>query len=103
MSYFVANKLTVPLTTIVLALFTTICGILDARLILPRDDFQSLYLYILRQKGAGNIDLPWFGTNPEWAVQILTYLFYAVTVGGYVGCLAFFFYQRSEHRPDLPA
>jgi hypothetical protein len=101
MSYLVADKLTAILTTIVLALFTAVCGVLITRLSFLRNDFESLYSYIIQQKASGNIDLSWFGMNPELGTQILTYLVFVVTVGGYLGCIAFFFFQRNAHSDDL--
>ena len=100
MSYLVAVKLNAILAWIVLLLFTATCGVIVTRLSFLRTDFESLYSYILQQKNAGTIDLPWFGTNPAWGPQILGYLMFAVTVGGYLGCIAFFFFQRRNRSAD---
>ena len=94
MSYLVADKLSRFLSAIVLALFTTASGVLILRLFFTRNDFASLYAYILQEKNAGNLDLAWIGTNPAWGPQVITFLEVATTVGGFVGCIAFFLFQR---------
>ena len=94
MSYFAANKLATSLSAIVLALFTVVCGVLITRLSYMRNDFEALYTYIVQQQASGNLDIPWFGTNPSFGAELISYLIYFVTVGGYLGCIAFFFFQR---------
>ncbi len=94
MSYLVADKLSRFLAAIVLTLFTTASGVLILRLFFTRNDFTSLYAYILQEKNAGNVGLAWIGTNPTWGPQIITYLEIATTVGGFIGCIAFFLFQR---------
>jgi hypothetical protein len=96
MSYLVASKLSKLLSTIVLALFTTASGVLILRLLFLRNDFSSIYQYILQQTQAGNLELPWIGTNPAWGTQLLTYLEVATLVGGFVGCIAYFLSQRTK-------
>ena len=96
MSYLVADKLSKFLSIIVLALFTTTSGVLILRLLFLRNDFSSLYRYILQQTQSGNLDLPWIGTNPAWGTQLLTYLEVATLVGGFVGCIAYFLFQRKK-------
>ena len=49
MSYLVAARLSRFLSIVVLALFTTTSGVLILRLLFLRNDFSSLYQYILRQ------------------------------------------------------
>jgi hypothetical protein len=63
MSYLVASKLSNLLSIIVLALFTTASGVLILRLLFLRNDFSSLYQYILQQIQAGKLELPWIGSN----------------------------------------
>jgi hypothetical protein len=99
MSYLVADKLSKFLSAIVLALFTTASTVVILRLFFTRNDFTSLYQYILQQTRSGNFDLPWFGTNPAWGPQIITYMEIATTVGGFLGCIAFFLFQR--RRPNV--
>jgi len=96
MSYLVAAKLSRFLSIVVLALFATASGVLILRLLFLRNDFTSLYQYILRQTESGNLDLPWIGTNPAWGTQLLTYLEVATLVGGFVGCIAYFLFQRRK-------
>ena len=94
MSYLVAHKLTSSLVSIIVALFTAVCAVLIINLQFLRNDFSSLNTYILEQMASGNLDLPWFGNNPSWASGIVTALLSIATVGGYFGCLVFFFVQR---------
>jgi len=100
MSYLVASKLSKLLSIIVLALFTTASGVLILRLIFLRNDFSSLYQYILQQTQSGSLELPWIGTNPAWGTQLLTYLEIATLVGGFVGCITYFLLQRTEQPVD---
>jgi len=100
MSYLVASKLSKLLSIIVLALFTTASGVLILRLLFLRNDFSSLYQYILQQTQSGSLELPWIGTNPAWGTQLLTYLEVATLVGGFVGCIAYFLLQRTEQPVD---
>lgn len=97
-SYLVADKLTTLLTSIVITLYTLACGVLITRIVLLRRDFVELHAYIVEQQSSGTIDMPWFGTNPPWASEILNYLMVGVTVGGYVGSVLFFFFQRRSKR-----
>ena len=92
MSFFAAEKLTKGLLGIVLILFSLVCIMLIMQIDLTRSDMAALYIYLQQFSGAS---LEWFGTNPSWAIRILTYLHYLVTLGGYVGCIVFFFWQRS--------
>jgi len=96
MSYLVAAKLSKFLSIVVLALFATASGVLVLRLLFLRNDFASLYQYILRQTESGFLDLPWIGSNPAWGTQLLTFLEVATLVGGFVGCIAYFLLQRRK-------
>jgi hypothetical protein len=96
MSYLVAAKLSRFLSVIVLTLFTTASGVLILRLFFLRIDFSSLYQYILQQTESGNLELPWIGTNPAWGTQLLTFLEVATLVGGFIGCIAYFLFQRRK-------
>ena len=100
MSYLVASKLSKLLSIIVLALFTAASGVLILRLFFLRNDFASLYEYILQQAQSGSLELPWIGTNPAWGTHLLTYLEIATLVGGFVGCIAYFLFQRTKQSVD---
>ena len=100
MSYLVAAKLSKFLSIIVLALFTTASGVLILRLLFLRNDFSSLYQYILRQTQSGNLEIPWIGTNPAWGTQLLTYLEVATLAGGFIGCITYFLFQRRKQSVD---
>ena len=88
MSHLLAQKIPRSLAVVVLGLFS---AVLMFRLYLIRTDTRQLMLYIHEQKHLGNLDLPWFGFNPTWALAIL---------GGFVGCIAFFFYRRKTKDED---
>ena len=98
MSYLVAHKLTSSMVGIIVTLFTAVCVVLIANLQFIRNDFSSLTAYILEQMAAGNLDLPWFGNNPTEVSGAISALLFIATVGGYFGCLAFFFLQRRSKR-----
>ncbi len=100
MSYLVASKLSKLLSIIVLSLFTTASGVLILRLTFLRNDFSSLYQYILQQTQSGSLELPWIGTNPAWGTQLLTYLEVATLVGGFFACIAYFIFQRTKQTVD---
>ncbi len=94
MSYFAASKLNDNLMYVVISLFTLVVAVLVFTIFLLNNDLDNLYSYIIDQKQAGAYDLPWFGLNPEWSSRMLTGLQVISTIGGYTGCLFFFFYQR---------
>ena len=94
MSYLVAEKLPSALSAIVIFLFTVVSGVLIFRLVLLRRDSRALLRYIFEQKEAGSLDLPWFGLNSPLAQQVVTYLEVMATLGGFLGCVAFFLYRR---------
>ena len=80
----------------VLALFSGVSLLLIVQLSFQKNDMEQLYSYIMQLQAAGNIDLIWFGSNPAWAVALQTILQNLVAVGGYIGCMVFFFYQRTH-------
>ena len=98
MSYLVAHKLNAFLASIVIALFSIASALLITRMAFFRSDASAIISYMQEQKQSGNLDLSWWGTVPAWAAPVIGGLEVAVTVGGYLGCLAFFFYQRKTAR-----
>lgn len=94
MSYLVAHKLSRLLSSVVLTLFTAISFSLIFRIYLQRVDTFALMAYIQEHKIAGDLDLNWWGNNPLWVGQLNTLFDVIVTIGGYVGCIIFFLYQR---------
>ena len=94
MSYLVADKLSTFLTSIVITLFSVASALLIFRMSFTRTDAEALVVYMHDQKQAGNLDMDWWGLVPAWATGITGYLEIAVTAGGYLGCIVFFFYQR---------
>ena len=98
MSYLVAEKLNTLLTSIVIALFSVSCALLVFRLYFTRSDATALVAYMNDQKQSGNLEFDWWGSVPVWATPIIGFLEVAVTIGGYIGCIVFFFYQRKSAR-----
>ena len=98
MSYLAANKLPMTLASIVLALFSMVSGSLIFRMNLTRNNIEALMSHVVEQKAMGNLDLPWFPLNP--AGSAVAYLEIAATVGGFIGCIVFFFYQRKLGSDD---
>jgi hypothetical protein len=62
--------------------------------VLNRNDAHAIMKYMLEQKALGKFDLPWLGANPAWTGEITVFLELAVTIGGFLGCIVYFFYQR---------
>ncbi len=94
MSYLAADKLSTVLAAIVIALFSAASFLMIARVFLNRNDAEAIAAYMLEQKQSGSLELSWFGVNPSWTVGATTFLEITVVVGGYLGCIVFFFYQR---------
>ena len=95
MSYFSAEKLNGVLVLCVVVLFSIVCFLLMTQLYLVRNDMAHLMAYLLTEQ-VDSTELPWFGNNMGGGVRALTILHILVTVGGYLGCVAYFFYQRNQ-------
>ena len=93
MCYLVARKLPIVLASIVLALFSVVSALLILRLFLNGNDAAALMAHMLEQQRLGNLDLAGFGSNPL-PTRLVSSLEILSTVGGYIGCMAFFFYRR---------
>ena len=94
MSYLVAKQLPTFLAGIVLTLFGIFSLTLIFKIFLTRNDFAALVKHILDQKAAGAVDLPWYGLAPSWAPTLIAYLEVSSLFVGFIGCIAFFVYQR---------
>jgi len=94
MCYLAARKLPIVLASIVLALFSVVSALLILRLFLNGNDAAALMAHMLEQQRLGNLDLAGFGSNPRWPTRLVSSLEILSTVGGYIGCMAFFFYRR---------
>ena len=94
MSYLAAHRLPPFLASVVIALFSAVSGLFIFQVFLYRNEAGEIASYLFEQKQSGNLDLSWYGANPTWAATTNLYLMVAVTVGGFLACLAFFFYQR---------
>jgi hypothetical protein len=98
MAYFSANRLSTLLMVIVLILFTATCFTFIIQVNLIKFQMASLYVYMIDLKNAGDLSLEWFGNNPPQSVNFLTIFHNIITVGGYLGSVTFFIYQRSQDR-----
>ena len=96
MSYFAAEKLSKALMAIVLVLFSLSSLLLIMQIQLVRNDMESLYSQILGFQSAGLEGLDWFALNSPSLVVLISGALNLVTIGGYLGCIAFFFYKRKE-------
>ena len=94
MSYFAASKLNSGLASIVLVLFSLACLMLIIQFNFMKTDMQHLYRHIVELKAAGDPTVDWFGQNPPWSISVLTIIQNLVTIGGYIGCLLFFFSKK---------
>jgi hypothetical protein len=97
MSYFAAPRLNNFLSSIVLTLFSVVAFLFIFQIYLFNNDIDQLYAFIYSQKDSGVYELSWFGQNPAWSARLLSLLHVLSTLGGYIGCMAFFFYQK-RHR-----
>ena len=97
MCFAVAEKLNRILSALVLSLFSLVCVMLIFQMNLVRTDLNGIYQYLLSLKDSNPDSLAWFGTNPNWAVPVLTVITNLVSFGGFIGCVAFFFYQRKQN------
>ncbi len=96
MSYFAADKLSTVLAAIVITLFSAASCLMTFRIYLNRNDARAIASYMFEQKQSGSLELSWFGSNPPWTVGASSFLEVAVVLGGFLGCLVFFFYQRQS-------
>jgi len=96
MSYFAANRLNKVHVSIVLVLFTGICFLLVVQLNLSRNLIAELNLLLQEFPNGLVSDV---GNAAVIATRFITFLYNLITIGGYIGCIAFFFYQR-KHGSD---
>jgi len=96
MSYLAAHRLPTFLASIVILLFSVISGSLIFQVFLYRNEAAEIATYMVEMKQSGSLDLAWWGSNPSWAPGTVSFLTIAVTAGGFLTCLAFFFYQRQS-------
>lgn len=81
---------------IVVTLFSLVCLLLITQMNLLRSDMETLYTYIIDLKGSGRSGLSWFGENSPLFVANIDTIINLVTLGGFIGCLGFFFYTRNR-------
>ena len=96
MSYLSAEKLNGVLTACVLTLFSLVCFLLMIQMLHVRTDLVHLVGYLHEQQADGITDIPWFGKNSPLGSKVASILQMLVTIGGYLGCIGYFLYQRSR-------
>ena len=94
MSYLVASKLSRLHTFVVIGLFSVASAVFIFRIFLNRNDVREIASHMYELKRTGELEFAWFGSNPLWVVNLTTYLEIAVTVGGFLGCIVFYFSAR---------
>ncbi len=77
-------------------LFSATAGLLIFRMVLNRNDAHAIMEHMFEQKKQGALDFAWLGANPEWIANVVWALELTVSIGGFFGCLLFFFYQRNS-------
>jgi len=101
MAWLAAHKLPSVLAAIVVALFSVVSALLVFRLYLNGSDAAALMSYMMAQQELGNMDFAGFGSSPQIApAAFVVALEMLSTVGGFLGCIAFFFYRRRSARDD---
>ena len=100
MCFAAADRLSKTLSVLVLSLFSLVCIMMIFQMNLVRTDLTGMYQYLLNLKDSNPESLSWFGRNPSWAVPVLTVITNLVSFGGFMGCIAFFFYQRKANSRD---
>ncbi len=100
MCYLVADKISSFLASISIVLFSVVSALLVFGIFLSRNDSGKLMEHMRLQSQAGALDLPWLGSNPPWAADVSSVLFLVATIGGYLACIAYFFYQRRAGAQD---
>lgn len=98
--YLVAHKLPRSLASIVVALFSVVSALLILRLFFNGNDASALMAHMQEQQQLGNLDMAGFGSNPRWAAPAVISLEVLATIGGYLGCIAFFFFRRRSAPDD---
>ncbi|MGK0261062.1 MAG: ABC-type cobalamin transport system permease subunit [Candidatus Azotimanducaceae bacterium] len=96
MSYMAAKKLSSQLVVVVIGLYTLASAVININFYALNVDLDNLYVYMMEQKFNGTYDLSWFGMNPPWVPQLLTFLQVLLGVGGYFGSVFFFFHTRKR-------
>jgi len=100
MCYFAAAKLNRVLATIVIALFSLSALMLIIQVNFLRTDLLNVYEVILNVQSMNADGNVWFGNTPLWTMQIQTVVQNLITIGGYFGCIVFFYYQRATNNGD---
>jgi hypothetical protein len=73
---------------------------IEFRVYLNGSDGAALMSHMMGQQDLGNMDFAGFGSSPFGRAPIVVALEMLSTVGGFVGCITFFFYRRRLTRDD---
>lgn len=101
MCYFAADKLNRVLATIVITLFSLSALMLITQVNFLRTDLSNIFTVILNIQSANAEGSVWFGNTPLWTLKIQTIVQNLITIGGYLGCIAFFYYQRATNKNEV--
>lgn len=101
MSYLISHKLNYVLITIILVLFTAFVLNFVFQIYALNLELDNLVAYISEQKNIGNYDIPWSSSEGSVTPIMLTIIQTTSTLGGYLGCIAFFFFQRHQKQKEL--
>lgn len=94
--YLVADKLPVFLASIILTLFSLVSALLIFRIYLNGNTSSEILSLMREQHEAGTMNIPWMASDVSWSAKVVAILEILVTLGGYVGSIAFFFYRRKH-------
>jgi hypothetical protein len=98
LAWLAAHKLPSVLAAIVVTLFSVVSALLVFRIYLNGSDAAALMSHMMAQQALGNMNFAGFGSNPLGATPIVMALEMLSTVGGFLGCITFFFYRRRSTR-----
>ena len=92
MSYLVAEKISLFLEWIAVALFSIVSALLLLGIFLSRNNAEQLLTFMREQARNGELDMAWLGHNPQWAGDAMSTLYFIAAFGGYLASIAYFFY-----------
>ena len=100
MSFVASDRLSRVLSVFVTGLFTVVCAMLIIQINFIRTDMVGLNALLFEVKSLHPDSMSWFGNNPLWATNSLTFFTNTVLFGGYAGCMGYFFYQRKRESSE---
>lgn len=66
-----------------------------------RTDLLNIYTVILNIQSSNVDGNVWFGNTPPWTMQVQSVVQNLITIGGYFGCIVFFYYQRAANKSEV--